>query len=148
MIAAFNDVQKVRCLHFYAHLLQEIQRTKRVARALHKQDRRIESAQHFIAQFCSIAHRAKRIPKTNESVHFFLQRGVTSNTSAHAFADQDCRGTAVFLAYLGQCLPMRGDELRQWVGAFPVLSHIGIIERLDVANFFQMRLPTLHPRMR
>jgi len=148
MVAAFNDMQKVWRLHVCAYTLEEIQRAKRIARALHKQDRRGQSAQNFIAEFCSIAHRAKRIPKTNESVHFFLQRGVTSNTSAHAFADQDCRGTAVFLAYLGQCLPMRGDELRQWVGAFPVLSHIGIIERLDVANFFQMRLPTLHPRMR
>ena len=109
MVAAFNDMQKVWRLHVCAYALEEIQRAKRIARALHKQDRRGQSAQHFIAEFCSIAHRAKRIPKTNEPVHFFLQRGVTPNTSAHAFADQDCYGIRVFLLRFNQHLPMRGD---------------------------------------
>ena len=89
MIALFNDVQKVWRFHFCAHLLKEIQRTKRIARALHKEDWRAENSQDFVPEFCAIAHRAERISQTNKCVHFFFERHMTADASAHALADQD-----------------------------------------------------------
>ena len=70
-------------------LIQKIQRTQRVTRALHKQDGCSQSAQNFVAEFCAIAHGAQRISKANQAVHFFLQRQVTPNPAAHALADQN-----------------------------------------------------------
>src|SRR5438876_6696860 len=91
MVPAFDDVQKVRCLHFCAHLVKEIQGTKRIARALHKQDWRIELSQNFVPEFCAIAHRAKRISETNKRVHSFFERHMTTDAPAHALANQDGR---------------------------------------------------------
>ena len=89
MIAALDDVQKVWRFHLGSNALQQIQRTQRVARALHKEDGRSQRAQNFVAKFCAIAHGAKRIAKTNQAVDFFLERHVTSDTAAHAFADEE-----------------------------------------------------------
>src|SRR5260370_36403848 len=72
MIAAFDKVKKVWGLHLGAHALKKVQRTKRIACALDKQDRRCQSTQNFVAQFRSVAHRAERITKTNQAVHFFF----------------------------------------------------------------------------
>jgi hypothetical protein len=88
MVAAFDQVQKVRRFHFGSDALQQIQRTQRIARALNKQDRRSQRTQNFVAKFCAIAHGAKRISEANQAVHFFLERHVTSNPAAHAFADE------------------------------------------------------------
>lgn len=41
MIAAFDNVQNVPCLHFCAHALEKIERTKRIARSLDKKNRRL-----------------------------------------------------------------------------------------------------------
>ena len=89
MVAAFHDMQKVWRFHFGSNPLQKIQRTQRIAGALHKENGRGQGAQDFIAEFCAVAHRAERVSKTNESVHFFSKRHVASNTPAHAFANQD-----------------------------------------------------------
>src|SRR4029077_1545222 len=106
MVAAFNDMQKVWRLHVCAYALEEIQRAKRIARALHKQDWRGQSAQNFIAEFCPVAHGAERIAKTNEPIHFFFERDVTADASAHAFADQDCRSAGCAPSHAGQRLAM------------------------------------------
>src|SRR4029077_12016293 len=84
MVAAFDHMQAVWRFHLASNALQQIQRTQRVACALHKQDRRSQRAQNFVANFCAITHGAKRIAKTDQAVDFSLERHVTSNTSAHA----------------------------------------------------------------
>ena len=106
------------------------------------------SLQNFISQLCAVAHGAQRIAKANETVHFFFERNMTANTSAHAFADEDCRCMPILFSRLSQCLSMRGDQLWQAVGTFPLFSHVRIIERRDLANLFETFLPALHPRMR
>src|SRR5438046_2356706 len=108
MVAAFNDMQKVWRFHFGSNPLQKIQRTKRIAGALHKENGRGQGTQDFIAEFCAIARRAERVSKTNEPVHFFSKRQVASNTTAHAFAGQYCNSIGVFLLRLSQRLSMRG----------------------------------------
>src|SRR6266446_8170650 len=149
MIAPFDDVNKVWGLHLAANTLKKIQRTEWVARALHEEDRCRQQAQNFIAQLCPVAHAAERISKTNDPIHFFFKRDVTPDTSAHAFADQNDRCSRTgFCQSFGQCLSMCGDQLWQRIGTFPVFAHIRIIERLDIANLFEVFLPALHPRMR
>src|SRR6266513_3820232 len=130
MVAAFNDMQKVWRFHFDSNPLQKIQRTKRIAGALHKENGRGQSAQDFIAEFCAVAHRAERVSKTDESVHFFGERHVASNTPTHAFAGQYCNGIGVFPLGLSQGSSMRGNELWQRIGPFPALSRVGIIKDL------------------
>jgi hypothetical protein len=48
---------------------------------------------------------------------------------------------------VAQRFSMRRDKLWQWIGAFPALAHIGVIESFDVADLRQATLPILHPRM-
>ena len=86
MIAALNDAQKVWRFHLCSHTLQQIERSQRVACTLHKENRRSQRAQNFVAKFCAIAHGTKRIAKANKAVDLFFERYVTSNSSAHAFA--------------------------------------------------------------
>src|SRR6266849_5327248 len=69
MISAFNDMKKVRRFHFRAHIFEKIERTKWITRSLHKEDRRSQSAQNFIAKFCAITGGAKRIAETNDCIH-------------------------------------------------------------------------------
>jgi len=87
MIAAFDNAQKVWGFHLGSNLLKEIQRTQRVARALHKQDGRSKRAQNLVSKFCPITHGAKWITKANQAIYFLLERHVTSDPPAHAFAD-------------------------------------------------------------
>ena len=148
MVAAFNDMQKVRCFHFAANALQKIQWTKGIARALYKQDRCGQGAQDFIANFCPIAHRAERVPETNKTIHSFLERHMAADTSTHAFADQDCRFRPMSFPCFAQCFSVRSDQPRQRIGAFPAFSHVGIIENFDVTNLGQTIFPILHPGMR
>src|SRR6266705_3205950 len=89
MIAAFDDMQKVSGRHFTTHALKQLQWTKRIARALHKEDRRSQPAQDLIAQFRLIPHRAQRVPETNEAVDALLQRDMATDATTHAFADED-----------------------------------------------------------
>src|SRR6266566_745091 len=143
MVPAFDDVQKVLCLHFCAHLLKEIQGTKRIARALHKQDWRIERSQNFVPEFCAIAHRAKRIPETNKRVHFFFERYMTTDAPAHALANQDSRSSRMPCSRLAQYFPVCRDQFWQRIGAFPTVAHVVIIESLNVTDFGQPNLPIL-----
>ena len=46
-------------------------------------------AEHFIAEFCAISHRAERVSEANKPVHFFFQRKMTSNAATHTLANQD-----------------------------------------------------------
>jgi hypothetical protein len=147
MVPAFDDVQKVRCLHFCAHLLKEIQGTKRIARALHKQDWRIQRSQNFVPEFFPIAHRAKRISETNKRVHFFFERHMTPDPATHALADQDGRFSRMSFSRLAQYFPVCRDQFWQGIGAFPTVAHVVIIETLNVTDFGQTNFPILHPGM-
>src|SRR5437867_9566946 len=135
MVPASDDVQKVGCLHFCAYLLKEIQGTKRIPRALHKQDWRIESSQDFVPEFCAIAHRAKRISETNKRVHFFFERHMTTDAATHALANHDGRSGRIPFSRLAQRFSMCRDQFWQRIGAFPALAHIVIIESFNVSYF-------------
>src|SRR4051794_13168085 len=89
VIATLDYEQLVRRSHLASHLLEQIERTQGVARALHKEDRCRDLAQDFVAQLCRIAAAAKRVPQTDERVHIFLEREMAADSAAHALPDQD-----------------------------------------------------------
>ncbi len=91
MISSPNNVESARNLHFTADALKEIEWTKRISCSLHEQDWCLQGAQNFVAKFCAIPGRAERVSKTNQGVHFFLQRNMTPDPAAHALAYQDYR---------------------------------------------------------
>src|ERR1051325_7084913 len=109
MISAFDDVEKVRAFHFEPDLLQKFQRTKGIAGALDKKNRRSQLAQNLIAQPGRIAPAAQRIAETNQAGDRFFERDMASNPSAHAFADQECRPANV-LPGSNESLPVGGDQ--------------------------------------
>jgi hypothetical protein len=73
---------------------------------------------------------------------------MTTNATAHAFADQNYRSGCVPFSRLAQCFSMPRDQLRQGIGSFSAFSHVVIIESLDVSYFTQQIFPILHPVMR
>ncbi len=93
MVSTFHDMEKVRRFHFCAHTFEKIERTKRIARSLDKEDWRSQSAENFVTKFCPVAHGAERISKTHDRIHIFLQRNVTTDASAHALANENGRNT-------------------------------------------------------
>ena len=84
MVAAFNDMQEVWRFHFGTNALKSsrgqsesrVPCTNRIGVA--------QSPQDFIADFRPVAHRTERIAKTNKPRHFFFQRHMTTNATAHA----------------------------------------------------------------
>ncbi len=146
VIAAFYNVENVPGFHLRAHAFEQIERTKRIARALDKEDRRAQSAQNFVAKFCAIAHRAERISKANDRVYFLLQRNVTSDPPAHALADQN-RRAIVNRSTLGERFAVRGNQLRQTIGPLPPFAHVGIIKKRHATDCGQAIFPALHPWM-
>jgi hypothetical protein len=148
MVAAFNDMQEVWCFHLGANLLKKIPGTKRIARALDKEDRRAQSPQNFSADFRAIAQGTEWVSEANKPRHFFLQRYVTTNATTHAFADQDCRSRCVLFSRFAQCFSMRSDQARQRIGSSSAFLHVVIIESLDVSYLTQEAFPILHPGMR
>jgi hypothetical protein len=133
MIPAFDNVKEAWSLHLGADALKQIQRTKRITRALHKEDRSLQGAEDFISKPCSITGPAQRISKANQGVHLFFQGNVAPDTATHAFADEDYRTLRPWLC-VGQRLPMGRHQLRQAVGPLPIFSHVGIIEDRDATN--------------
>ena len=111
MTSAFNDMEQVRGLHFRAHAFEKIERRKRIARSLNKEDWRSQCAQNFITKFCPIAHGAERITKADERIDVFFQGNVTTDAPAHALADEDGRNTW-WLSCRGKRPSMRRDQLR------------------------------------
>src|SRR6266404_2826287 len=144
MIAAFNDMEKVRCFHFRAHTFEKIKRTKRITRSLDKEDRRSQSAQNFVTKFCPVAHGAERISEAHDRIHLFLQRDMTTNASAHALADKNDRNSR-WLSRCGKRLSMRRDQLRQTIGPLPIFPQVIIIENRHPPDVRQALLPSLHP---
>src|SRR6185437_2637691 len=86
--------------------------------------------------------------KANQAIDFFLKREVTTNSAAHAFADQECRVRLTFLSRRFQRRAMRCDQLRQRIGPFTSRTHVIVVESLDLADLRQSPFPILHPRMR
>src|SRR4051812_6366367 len=91
MISSFDDMENAWNLHFGADAFQQIQRTERIAGALHKQNRSLQGAEDFIAEFCSITTAAEWISQTNDRANFFFKSDVASDTTAHALTDQNRR---------------------------------------------------------
>ena len=89
MIAAFDDMKKVRRFHFLANVLEEIERAEWVARSLHEQDRRSQVAQHFVAKLVRISGAAEWIAEANQAGHRFLERNMATDPATHALPDQD-----------------------------------------------------------
>jgi hypothetical protein len=133
MIPTFDNVERCWSLHLVAHALKHIQRTERIAGALHKQNRSVQGAEDCISKPCSITGRAQRISKANQSVHLFFQGNVAPDTAAHALADQNYSGSD-FLSRVGERQPVRRDELSQGIGPLPTLTHVRIIESHNISD--------------
>src|SRR3954470_17587060 len=140
MVATLNHMQFVRSAHFGSHLFEEIQRTKRIACPLNEENRCIDFAQHFVAQFCRIAAAAQGITETNQARDFFLKGNVTSDPPAHAFADQEKR-TALRAARLLHGGAMRCDENSRRIWALAAFAHVAVVEGLDGAERLQELSP-------
>src|SRR5438552_19082952 len=132
MVATFDNVQKVWRFHFGAHPLKEVQRAKWIARALHKQGWGIQAAQNFIAEFCLITHRAKRVAEANKSLNVFFERHVASDAAAHAFADEHCQHGGMSLSRLVECFSAPREELLPRFGPFAALLHVVITDSHDL----------------
>ena len=63
--------------------------TERIALALKNQGGSLQLLQMRGTQAGRRARRVKRISEANEAVHFFFERHMTADASAHALADQD-----------------------------------------------------------
>src|SRR5438046_10674929 len=111
MVATLDNVQKGWRCHYGAHPLKEVQRAKWIARALHKQGWGIQAAQNFIAEFCLITHRAKRVAEANKSLNVFFERHVASDAAAHAFADANCQRGGTSFSRLAQCFSVPRGQL-------------------------------------
>src|SRR5688572_31516635 len=105
MIAPFHHLKESFGFHLLADRVQELQRAKRIASSLHKQDRPAEFAQNFISQPCRIASAAERVTEANHSCDRFFKSDVTADTPTHALSDQECRLNAS-AARFGQRLPV------------------------------------------
>lgn len=147
MIAAFDDVKKIRGRHLAPDLFQEFERTKRVAGSLHEQDRRPQFAQYLVAEFGRIPAAAERITEANQTGHRFFEREMAPDAAAHAFTDQDRRLTGV-LSRVSEGVAMSGDEQGEGIGAPTILSHVIIIKSHYIPNRGEPFLPGLHPPMR
>src|SRR5215467_6734145 len=89
MISAFHYMKRIRRLHLLADFVEQVGRTKRITCSLNKQNRRLQFAQNFIPQFCSVAHRTEWITEANQASDLLFQRNVTANPPTHAFPDQE-----------------------------------------------------------
>jgi hypothetical protein len=147
VITAFHYVQLIRRPHLATHSREHIQGTERIARALHEQNRGGQLAQNLVAQLAAITAAAERIAEANHRRHGFLQRQVTSYTSAHALPDQHDR-SGVRLPRLFERGAMRLDKLRQRVRAPATFRQIRVVEGDDVPDRRQQFRPAQHPRMR
>jgi hypothetical protein len=109
MVAAFDDVKKVRRFHFLPDVLKQIELAERIARSLHEQDWRRQIAQNFIPKPFWIAGAAERIPKTNQTGDRFFESNVATDPSPHAFPDKDYR-FGLIRPRVAQRLTMRSDK--------------------------------------
>jgi hypothetical protein len=133
MIPAFDNVEDAWSLHLGADALKQIQRTERVARALHKEDRSLQGTEDFISKPCSITGPAQRISKANQGVHLFFQGNVAPDAATHAFADQNYWGSE-FLPRVGERQPVRRDQFSQGIGPLSTLTHVRIIESHHISD--------------
>jgi type II secretory pathway component PulJ len=133
MIPAFDNVKEAWSLHLGADALKQIQRTKRITRALHKEDRSLQGAEDFISKPCSITGPAQRISKANQGVHLFFQGNVAPDTATHAFADENYRG-GDFLKRVGERQTVRRDQFSQGIGPPSTLTHVRIIESYHISD--------------
>ena len=148
MVAALHDMQTIWHFHLCSDAREKIQRAKRIASALYEENRCGQRAQNFIAEFCAVAHRAKRVSETNQSFDLLFERHMASDATTHAFANQDGWSGWMSLSRVFQCVSMCVDQLRQSIRTFSALTHVIVIERLDVGDMGQTTLPILHPWMR
>jgi len=109
MVAAFNEVKKVGRCHFLPDVLEQIERTERIARSLDEQDWRPQIAQNFVPQPFRVAGAAERITEANQTRDRFFKSNVATDPSSHAFPDQD-HGLGVIPSRITQRLAMRGDK--------------------------------------
>jgi hypothetical protein len=133
MIPAFDNVKDAWSLHLGADALKQIQRTKRITRALHKEDRSLQGAEDFISKPCSITGPAQRISKANQGIHLFFQGNVAPDTATHALADQNYWGSD-FLSRVGERQPVGRDKLSQGIGPPSTLTHVRVIESHHICD--------------
>src|SRR2546426_4340862 len=73
---------------------------------------------------------------------------MASDATTHAFASEDRPFRRMLFLCFAQCFPMRSDQLRQAIGAFPAFAYVIVIESFDVSYFAKASFPISHPSMR
>jgi len=146
MVSTFDNVEFICRFHFPPNAYQHVQGAEPVARSLHEQNRRCQSAKHVCPQLCPIATTAERVTKADYGRHNFFQRKMAPHPCPKTFSDKN-RRPAVLLAGLNQRFAMRVYELREWIGTFPSFLHIRIVEKGNGADRAQPLRPMLHPWM-
>lgn len=146
MIRALDHIKLVGYAHARADLCQAVERTKRIARALHKQDGCAQRDQDFVAKRAALADEG--VAQTDECKSP-LVRGivceVTTDTTAHALAYEHDRLAWVERVEGGAVGP---DENRQTVGRTSTSQLIWIVEALDPSENRQSFPELAHPRRR
>src|SRR5207245_5943474 len=79
---------------------------------------------------------------------FLFERHMASDATTHAFASEDRPFRRMLFLCFAQCFPMRSNQLRQAIGAFPAFAYVVVIESFDVSYLAQASSPISHPRMR
>ena len=87
MISPLDDVQFVHCSHLASDIFKQLERTERIASALHKEDLRPQRQKNFVAQLRAVTGAAERIAEAYDRRDFLFESKMTSNPRAHAFAD-------------------------------------------------------------
>src|SRR5438094_8643479 len=73
---------------------------------------------------------------------------MASDTSTHAFPDQECSCVAILLARFDKYFAMNGNELGQLIRTLSTFARVVVIEGLDVSYLGQTFLALLHLRIR
>ena len=87
MISSLDDVQLVYGSHLVSNIFEQVERTERIASALHKEDRRPQRQKNFVAQLRAVTGATERIAEAYNRRDFLFESKMTSNPRAHAFAD-------------------------------------------------------------
>src|SRR6516165_4905598 len=128
MVSTFDNVELVFCFHFPANAFQQIQRTKPVARSLHKQDWSGHSTEHLSPELRRISTAAKRITKADDGSDSLLQGEMASDPRPETLSDKNAR-PAVRPTSVCKCFAMSSDELWKRIGTLPAFLHIGVVEK-------------------
>ena len=129
MIASFDNVQKIGRLHLRAHLLEQVERTKRVARPLHEKNRRCLTSAKLRRASCPgpPSRKADSRDKSRHSPFPPARDGTRYGRPCFCRSRTSPISRQTFRA-LRQRGAMGSDQLRQSIRPFAAFAHVVVIE--------------------